>query len=243
MISFVIPAHNEQTLIGRTIRAIHGAAQPLGIAYEVVVADDDSDDATGQIAQGAGARVVRVSHRQIAATRNAGARASGGNVLIFVDADTVVTARAVRDTVRAMERGATYGGAEIRWDGRVPLWTTLILRMMLIGYERFGFASGAYLYARRDAFEAVGGFDETLFAGEEIDVCQRLGRRGRHAWVRTPVYTSGRKLRTFSFIELLGATGRLAVLGRRGVSTRESLDLWYGPRREDPAGVPDVCPE
>lgn len=238
MISFVIPAHNEAALIERTIRAVHASARPLGAGYEVVVADDSSDDATGAIAAANGARVVRVSRRQIAATRNAGARAASGGVLFFVDADTVVTPGAVSGAGRALARGATYGGAEVRWDGRVPLWTAGVLRVLLVGYERVGLASGAFLFVRREAFERVGGFDETLYAGEEVDLCWRLRRLGRHAWVRTPVLTSGRKLRTFTTRELLASTSRLALLGRRGVAGREGLDLWYAPRRDDPGADP-----
>ena len=243
MISFVIPAHNEEALIGRTIRSIHGAAAPLGLAYEVVVADDDSDDATGAIARRLGARVTRVAHRQIAAARNSGARAASGDVLVFVDADTVVTPGALRATVRAMDRGAVYGGAEVRWDGDIPFWTRPILRVMLIAYAIVGVASGAYLYARRDAFDAVGGFDEALFAAEEADICFRLRRRGRHAWVRTPVVTSGRKLRAYSTRELLSEIVRLGAGGRRAVTSRDGLDIWYAPRRPDPAGVPEVRTE
>ncbi len=240
MISFVIPAHNEAALIARTIRSIHAAARQLGAAYEVVVADDASNDGTGEIAAGEGARVIRVDHRQIAATRNSGAGVAGGRLLVFVDADTIVTPGAAEATLRAFERGAAYGGAEVRWDGRIPLWSRPLLRLVLAVYSFTGGASGAYLFVRRDAFEAVGGFDEALFAGEEADICMRLRRVGRHAWVRSPVVTSGRKLRAYSAGELMGALGGLATRGRRGVMSRDGLDLWYAPRRPDPSHTPDA---
>lgn len=96
MISFVIPAHNEAALIGRTISALHESARAMGEPYEVIVADDASTDRTGAIAREHGARVVAVSFRRIAATRNAGAREATGELLFFVDADTVVPARALR---------------------------------------------------------------------------------------------------------------------------------------------------
>ena len=96
MISFIVPAYNEEALIGRTIDALNRAAQPLGEAYEIVVADDASSDGTADIAEAHGARVVRVERRQIAATRNAGAREAVGDKLIFVDADTLVSESVVR---------------------------------------------------------------------------------------------------------------------------------------------------
>src|SRR5688500_15680718 len=121
MISFIIPAHNEERLIGRTLAAVHAAAGALNEPYAVIVADDASTDATAAIAEGAGARVVRVHNRQIAATRNAGAREARGDLFLFVDADTVVTARVVRAAVRALRRGVVGGGCVFRFDGRVPL--------------------------------------------------------------------------------------------------------------------------
>ena len=74
MISFIVPAHNEQASLGRTLEAIHQAARVVGQPYEIIVVDDASTDATPEIAAQNNARVVSVNHRQIAATRNSGAR-------------------------------------------------------------------------------------------------------------------------------------------------------------------------
>ena len=79
------------------------ASQPkrAGEPYEVIVVVDASTDRTHEIALRHGARVVPVNFRQIAATRNAGGRSAVGELLFFVDADTVVTTLAVRAAVRA----------------------------------------------------------------------------------------------------------------------------------------------
>ncbi|HUH90611.1 MAG TPA: glycosyltransferase family 2 protein, partial [Lysobacter sp.] len=94
MISFIVPAHDEQRLIADTLEAIHAAACGVGLGierdYEIVVVDDASTDRTAEIAIDHGARVVHVSHRQIAATRNAGAREARGDFLFFIDADTLI---------------------------------------------------------------------------------------------------------------------------------------------------------
>jgi glycosyl transferase family 2 len=74
MISFIVPAHNEQASLGRTLEAIHTAASAVGQPYEIVVVDDASTDATPEIAAQNNARVVSVNHRQIASIRNSGAR-------------------------------------------------------------------------------------------------------------------------------------------------------------------------
>lgn len=72
----------------------------VGAKYEIIVVDDASTDATGAIATEEGARVTRVAYRQISATRNAGAKVARGEILFFVDADTIVNARVVQDGSR-----------------------------------------------------------------------------------------------------------------------------------------------
>src|SRR5262249_32550860 len=128
LISFIVPAHNEELLLGHTLEALRAAGQALGAHYEIVVADDASNDATGAIAESHGARVVRVERRQIAAARNAGTAAARGDIFIFVDADTIVTPAVVRAAVRAVRRGAAGGGCAFRFDDPVPLYARLMQR-------------------------------------------------------------------------------------------------------------------
>ena len=91
--SFIIPAYNEARYIAGCIDAIHDAARACDLNYEIIVANDASTDATAAIAQKHRAIVINVDNRRISATRNAGAAASRGDWLIFVDADTIVYAK------------------------------------------------------------------------------------------------------------------------------------------------------
>lgn len=236
MISFVVPAYNEEQLLGRTLSALNAAARSLGEPFEVVVADDASTDRTTEIARYHGARVVSVDHRQIAATRNAGARAATGEMLIFVDADTVVTEAAVRASVAAMRRGAVGGGCATRFDGRIPFYARVLMTTAIPLYRLMGFAAGCFLFCTRGAFHASGGFDETMFGAEEVAMSRSLARQGPFVVLREHVTTSGRKLRAYSARELLGVLARLALAGPSSVRRREGLDMWYGNRRPDPGG-------
>src|SRR5437773_1290083 len=101
MISFVVPAHNEEALIVQTLEAIHASAREIGETYEIIVVDDASTDATANLAEANGARVVSVNHRQIARTRNSGGRAARGERLFFIDADTTANPKAIRAALRS----------------------------------------------------------------------------------------------------------------------------------------------
>jgi glycosyltransferase involved in cell wall biosynthesis len=236
VISFVIPAWNEQLLLGRTIASIHAAMDGRDHTYEIVVADDASTDDTAAVATAGGARVVSCTHRQIAATRNTGAHAALGDRLIFVDADTLVPRAAIDEMLAAFEEGAAAGGAMPVFDEPVPRYARVLLVPMGLLYRVFGLASGACLMCTRTTFETVGGFDETHYAAEEAVFCRRAHRCGPFVLVRTPVITSGRKLRTFSAIEILTALIRLSLPPLGG--SRRRLGIWYDQRRMDPAGEP-----
>lgn len=234
MISFIIPAYNEEQLLGRTLTALTTAARSLGQPFEIVVVDDASTDRTAAIAQEHGARVVPVAHRQIAATRNAGARAAQGTQFFFIDADTVVPASVLTAAMAAMGRGAVGGGCAFRFDGRLPVYARIMGAVALPIYRAFGLASGCFLFCTRAAFQASGGFDEGLFSAEEVAMSRALHRQGRFVVLREFVTTSGRKLRAHSMGEVLGVLLRLGLTGPKSVRRRAGLDIWYGERRPDP---------
>jgi glycosyltransferase involved in cell wall biosynthesis len=234
MISFIIPAHNEELLLGRTLAALHAAARACGQAYEVIVVDDASTDRTAQIAAEAGARVATVSLRQISAVRNAGARLASGDVLIFVDADTVVPEATLRAALDALRDGAVGGGAGAAFDGPIPLYARVLLVFFVWMFRVFRFAAGCFVFCTRKAFDAGGGWDETLFASEELYMSLALRRQGRFVVLRQRVITSGRKLRTHSAREILWVLFWGGLRGRRALCRREGLEVWYAPRRPDP---------
>jgi glycosyltransferase involved in cell wall biosynthesis len=234
VISFIIPAHNEEALIGHTLSALHASARALGEPYEVIVANDTSTDRTGDIAREHGACVVAVNRRQIAATRNAGARAAAGELFFFVDADTTVTGRAVRAAVRALRRGAVGGGCAVRFDGHVPPYAAVLERLLPPLLHALGMAPGCFLFCTRQAYLTAGGFDEALYVTEEVGFGQRLKRQGRFVMLREFVITSGRKLRAHTALGLFRVGARLALGGPQALRRREGLEYWYGPRQALP---------
>jgi glycosyltransferase involved in cell wall biosynthesis len=231
MISFIIPAHNEEAFIAGTVQAITACARGIDEPYEVIVVDDASTDRTAEIAREHGAEVVSIVRRQISASRNAGAAAAQGDKFIFVDGDTTITPRALRGALRVLRNGAVGGGCLGRFDGPVPLYGFILVRVILaIAQPIFQFTGGCFLFCTRAAFEDIGGFSERLFCAEEVALAQELKQRGRFVILREHVITSGRKIRKYSFSEMLGVFLRIAREGQASMQRREGLELWYGPR-------------
>jgi glycosyltransferase involved in cell wall biosynthesis len=233
MISFIVPAHNEEAWVGRCVSAIHGGAEFPGEPYEIIVVDDASTDVTASIARQQGAQVIRVEHRQIAATRNAGARQSCGDILFFVDADTLVNAPAIQAALRAIRTGAAGGGCVPRFEGWLPWWFRLVEPLIKPAVRLANFLpSGACLFCTRNAFEMAGGFNEDYYAAEEVAFVANLKLQGRFIIPAETVVTSGRKIRAHSFLTLARLSARLVFLGPRGVRSRRGLEYWYESERE-----------
>jgi len=235
MISFIVPAYNEELELPSTLEAVRTAASGAAQPWEIIVVDDASTDATPEIAEQAGARVVSIHRRQIAAARNAGARATQGEYLFFVDADTRINRTHITEAIAALEAGYSGGSARGVMDGFIPFWSRIFLRVFCTVYFGLNLGAGAFLFTTRRNFQATGGFDEQYFAGEEVYFSLALRKLGRFKVLREPVVTSGRKLRMYSAREILGTLFIMIFGGPRMVRSRARLNLWYDGKRETEA--------
>jgi len=239
MLSFIVPAYNEEHELPRALAALRAAGDASNQPYEILVVDDASSDATAEIAKRAGAIVVPVHYRHIAAVRNAGARAAHGDIFFFVDADTCIAPGHVTGAMAALSAGCSGGGARVLPDGSVPLWGRVFVYLFSLGYFTIAnLGAGAFLFTTRKNFQATGGFDEQFFAGEEVFFTKALKKLGRFNLLREPIITSGRKLRMHSARYVLGQSFALVVGGKRSVRSREKLDIWYDGKRETNAPGP-----
>jgi glycosyltransferase involved in cell wall biosynthesis len=232
MISFIVPAHNEESELPSTLHEIQLAASDAAQPYEIIVVDDASTDATAEIASRAGAKVIQINRRQIAAARNAGGRAARGEYLFFVDADTRIRAQHVMLAIDALNAGYAGGGARVTLDGFIPIWGRLLLLGFSALYFGLNLGAGAFLFTTRRNFDAIGGFDEQYFAGEEVYFSLELKKLGPFKLLRQPVITSGRKLRMYPAKQFLPKFFGVIIAGPRGVRSRANLTLWYDGKRE-----------
>ncbi|HVJ25560.1 MAG TPA: glycosyltransferase, partial [Burkholderiales bacterium] len=174
-ISVVVPAFNEEALLPGALGAIRAAMSAFEEA-ELIVCDNNSTDRTAEIARAAGAKVVFEPVNQIARARNAGAAAASGDWLVFVDADSYPSVELFHEAGRAMKSGCLAGGATLAADSR-----DLIYRWSMALWNRLSRAArwgaGAFIFCEARAFRALGGFNEELYASEDIDLFRRLKRR------------------------------------------------------------------
>lgn len=232
MISFIVPAHNEELELPATLAALHAAASGAAQPYEIIVVDDASTDQTPEIASRAGAKVIQINRRQIAASRNAGARAARGDYLFFVDADTRINGLHVAQAIAGLDAGYAGGSARVALDGLIPIWGRILLRAFGTLYFGLNLGAGAFLFTTLRNFEAIGGFDEQYFAGEEVYFSLAVRKVGRFKVLREPVVTSGRKLRMYPAKQFLPNFFGVIVGGPRAVRSRAKLRLWYDGKRE-----------
>jgi cellulose synthase/poly-beta-1,6-N-acetylglucosamine synthase-like glycosyltransferase len=231
MISFIVPAHNEEFFLPKTLGAIHATARGLELSYEVVVVDDASTDRTSAVAQEMGARVLNVNHRQIAATRNSGARAARGELLFFVDADTTVTPQAVSSALKRLETGVVGGGALTYFEDAVPMYARLLLAWFGFFLRIASLSGGAFLFCAKRAFDAVGGFDERLYGAEDAAFSAALKKEGRFVVLRERVPTSGRRVRSVTGLRILGLLVQIAILPSNLKNRRKVERVWYESNR------------
>jgi rSAM/selenodomain-associated transferase 2 len=188
-LSIVVPTLNEAAGVVATLAAL----QPLRAAgHEVVVIDGGSDDGTPDLAAPLADRVA-IAPRGRATQMNAGARIAGGDVLLFLHADTRLPARADRMVLDGLAgSGRAWGRFDVRIAGRHPL-LRLVAALMNARSRWTGIATGDQaVFVRRDAFAAVGGFPP-LPLMEDVALSAALKRVSRPLCLRERVTTSGRR--------------------------------------------------
>ena len=149
---------------------------------EVIVVDNMSTDQTARIAAGAGATVIEERVRNIGAVRNAGAAAATGEVFVFIDADTFVPETLFLKIHEVMADPKCFGGAVAYMYGKFRRWW---MNWYAKGWEFWGrvfnMKGGAAQFCRASAFHAIGGYDESVYLGEDIEFYWTLQKYARES--------------------------------------------------------------
>jgi glycosyltransferase involved in cell wall biosynthesis len=239
-ISVIVPAFNEEKLLGASLAEINAAAAAFaarGWEYELVVCDNNSTDRTAAIARDAGAKVIFEPINQIARARNAGASIATGDWLVFVDADSHPSVELFADVAEQVSAGKVLaGGVTIRLDEKLFV-AGLITQFWNYSSRLTRLMAGSFIFVEAAAFRQVGTFSHEFYAAEELDLSLRLKKLARETkrkiviLHRAPIKTSARKVKLYTGRELGGFFLRSIFNHRKTIRDREAAFMWYDGRR------------
>ncbi|HNW45239.1 MAG TPA: glycosyltransferase [Elusimicrobiales bacterium] len=239
-ISVVIPAFNEEKLLGLCIDSVRAAfaAQEPRAEHEIIVCDNNSSDATAALAAARGVKVVFEPLNRIGGARNCGAAAAAGGWLLFLDADSVLSAATLRAALQLMRGGAVAGGgAVVGFLSRPPWWGRWMPAAWNLISRVFSLAAGSFVFCRADAFRAVGGFSCQLYAADEFQLSLAVRRWGRARGLAfsiitsAPHFSSSRKFFMHGFPGLVKLSASLLVSPLRSLKSAAHLPLYYDGKR------------
>lgn len=180
MISVIIPAHNEQDYLPRTLESLRN--QNYGWFETIVVANGCTDD-TPQTARGKCHRLIVLSQKCLGVARNLGARMARGELLVFLDADTTLEPMALRRIAEDFEGGCAAGTIRGRPDcERLSYRLIYVLKNLVHRFHVHPGSSGVIICLKKH-FVHAGGFDEGLEVRENSELLRRLKRFGRYKYI------------------------------------------------------------
>lgn len=218
-ISLVVPALNEEKLIGRMLECFP-RAERVRCNVELIVSDGGSHDRTVEIARDHADIVVRhtANRRQtIAEGRNLGAEYARGDLLCFINADTMPQdPEEFLQTLFQLAQTGPVGARAVAFACAVHIapqertWSDSLFHTFFNNYVRFlnvvglGMGRGECQVVWRDAFKTVGGYHNHMAAGEDFDLYRRLSERGKIGERKgLRVYESPRRFRRFGYLRIL----------------------------------------
>lgn len=196
LVSIIIPAKNEEGNLERLLKQLR---QQSFQDYEVIVADAQSTDRTGEVAKHLGAKVV--AGGLPGAGRNLGAQASHGELLMFMDADGVLPSKHfLRDIIKEFHlRRLDIAAISVRpFEGT---WTEKFMYRFYNVYARLTarilpHATGACMLVKRFVHDQIGGFDETITLAEDMHYARQAAQVGEFGILRShTIQTAMRRLR------------------------------------------------
>lgn len=178
VLSFIIPALNEEKNIGNTILSISKTMRDK--PHEIILVDNGSTDRTQNVAESLGAKVLVDRTATIAKLRNIGVAHATGSVLVFIDADIELdsnwSSTLFDQITKFPENQMIVTGSTIR----IPKDPSFIERYWFSRHEQSNvrYINSGHLITTRRLFEQISGFDEQLRTAEDFDFCQRAQHAG-----------------------------------------------------------------
>ncbi len=212
-ISVVLPTLNEEKYIESTLFHIR-KMKP----FEIIVADSHSKDKTREIAKKYGAKVVLCPRKNAAIGRNAGGRKARGDVILFLDADSIVFPNML-ETLENDFKDKKVAGWTCSIYGFTPKWSEQLMYNManqLINFLTMTMkkphAAGICIAVRREVFNKLNGFNENLKVMEDHDFAKRTKKYGNFIFSKdTCVFTSARRIENWGGLNLIKKYSKIYI--------------------------------
>ena len=235
-LSVIIPAWNEEKAVGRAIQSLQRAAefykQQRGCAAEIILVDNNSSDRTADVAREHGATVVFEPVNNIGKARNAGVRAAHGRHLAFCDADNEVTENLLVLIHDHLEDPKIAGGGTWIEPARRNLKIDFFYLVWGI-YVRLSRVGVGMMHCRKTDFELFGGFDETIYAAEDVQLAYDLKKIGKQRGQKFElikqgwIITSTRKIDQTPLHVMIGKLLGFAFGLQKKIRSKEYCEHWY----------------
>jgi glycosyltransferase involved in cell wall biosynthesis len=180
MISVIIPAHNEEKYLQQTLEALQ--RQNYGW-FEVIVVANGCTDRTREVARGKCHRLIVLSQKSLGVARNLGARMARGEILLFLDADTILEPLALRVIAEEFTNSEAAGTIQGQPDGRRLSYRLLYGLKNLVHRWSLHPGSSGVILCWKEQFMRIGGFDEGLQVRENSELMKRLRRFGGYKYI------------------------------------------------------------
>ncbi|RLG29540.1 hypothetical protein DRN98_08285 [Methanosarcinales archaeon] len=204
MFSIIIPAHQEEKYIGETLGALSKVVEgECKNNCEVIVVCNACTDRTADISRTfrdkLNIRVIETGKRGVSFARNLGAKYAKGNILVFLDADIVISKGFLTAISRAVKDGAEIGTCKARASSNRLFDNILMMLKSLTHY--FGVSTGVIFVTRR-LFERIGGFNEDLSVGEDGDFIRRAMKQGKYKVADAYIFNNMRRFEKKGYINI-----------------------------------------
>ena len=182
--SVVVPAYNEEKYIAKCIESIKDAEKSIGEScVEIIVVANRCTDNTAAIAEDSGAKVVVNDDYGIAKVRNAGAAQAMGEILITLDADSLMHVDALAEVRERLQSGDYIGGGALsKFDRKsfgITMSALVVGKHLIPTFVKHGVLLGTMFWCYKKDFDEIGGFDESLLSLEDMDFAIRLKNHGK----------------------------------------------------------------
>ena len=190
-ISVIIPAHNEEEFLPATLEALK---KQTYAKFETIVVTNGCTDNTGEAVRGKCSRLFELDERGLGPARNLGAARAKGNLLLFLDADTILEPTALHLIASRFKRHHSAGTLRGVPDQDKRSYKLIYFLKNLVHKTRAHHGSSGVILCWKDHFHAVGGFDNELYLRENSDLMKKLRQFGSYKYIsRTPAITSMRR--------------------------------------------------